>query len=280
MEYDMTKRNHNHFATLGEMVEFAKREPTCPTHLQGSRDRDGGTGLHSHSWTWGTDFDGAVKLAETGYPDGQKITLLAEKISAKLQSEVTVRDSMVYDTSGSYVDVGAFMSGEPECMVEFVQEEKPRSKVISIGVDMCYNGGIKAKTIELRGAVIVALIDALEQFEYRCEVTLYAGTGYSSKGGPKWQTSATIKRAGDTLDRDSMAYAISHPAFYRRIIFGAWDGSPWRVDMGYGYSACMTPLYKDDTDVKMDCPQSNDWTESNATQRIIDAAKECGVSFD
>jgi len=271
-------KNHMHFDTLGEMVEFAKKKPTCSVNLQGSRDRGGGTG-RDHSWTWGVEFDGAVSLAETGYPDGKKITLLAEKISAKLQSEITVHDSTVYDTSGSYVDVGAYMSGEPECMVEFVQTDRPHCKVISIGVDMCYHGGITAKTIAMRGAVIVALIDALEQFNYRCEVTIYAGTGWQDSGDPKYQNSVTIKRAGDALDRDSMAYTISHPAFFRRIIFGAWDNSPWRKAMGYGYSGVQTPLYEDDTDVKMNCPQDNDWTESNATQRIIDAAKECGVSF-
>lgn len=106
-------------------------------------------------------LEGNVERTEmfAGLLDGVKSLIYEEK------------RSMARDVSGEILDVGAFLSGEPECFIRPMP--KPEKPVVRIAVDMCMDCKQIAKCINLRGTAIVALIDELQNMGHIVEVTTF-----------------------------------------------------------------------------------------------------------
>lgn len=88
-------------------------------------------------------------------------------------------NSKTYDVQGSYIDIGAYMSGTPECMVDF-STSLSKGGYASIYVNISERGGICNEEIAHKGLMVGALIDMLEHQGVRCSV--YACTYALLKG--------------------------------------------------------------------------------------------------
>lgn len=83
---------------------------------------------------------------------------LVDKVSSMLHTDMP---SLTHDVQGEMIDVGAYLSGEPECFIRKLP--RPAPKCIPITVDMSFVWRTNAKIIENRAAAIVALVDEMQR---------------------------------------------------------------------------------------------------------------------
>lgn len=231
-----------------------------------------GKSSHKHntmpSWTFGVDFDAAVKLAQHGWPEGAaEAKRLLDTVAVPPITDY--HSTTTNDVTGSYVDVGEYVQGTPECMVNF-QEDKRNVRFVRIIVGGFFSAFIEDSIIMARGVCIAAIIDALESRGIRCEVehriTINEGL---------WTAATTIKRYTDPLNLDTIAFALAHPAMYRRLNFAVQElesedmQRKYRLaDYGaYGHKAQIT---EPGALIFQSLFMSDDWSIENAAKRIND----------
>lgn len=194
---------------MGALVAEAQKE-------LGGGNRASRTG--SQKFTHTTSFDHAVELATNGWPEGAaRVRRLAKELRLKMPMQPM--QSTYYDIAGSYVDVGRYLEGEPECMVDF-REEPTKRHTFRVGFNVCVNGGVDAREIEANGAALCVLIDRLESIGVRVEVTAF------DQCAPVCVLATTVKECDQPLDLDRVTFALAHPSFLRRLGFGWRDGRP------------------------------------------------------
>lgn len=225
---------HVRFGSWGEFMAQV-RQPQ-------SRDVAGHSeteGESNRRWTWTENYDEALHLAVAGWAEGfKRVTVKAEAI-ARATGKLTMDPRLA--EAGDEVDVGMFLSGDPECMIEYPLEAR-RAPVVKIVVSVSFSSGVEAESIYNRGAAVVAAIDALEGDGVRVEVELDHSVGAS---GFTVRRRVVVKRGEEPLDRDKLAFALCHPSTLRRLFFRLYEQRGedyWRKCGGMTYGAPVDPL--------------------------------------
>lgn len=128
--------------------------------------------------------------------------------------------SLTLQTEGAYPDVSAYLSGDSECMVAYVESPTDSPKYCHICVDVAATANVSAKTMFKRGELILSFIDALEaqgirtRLEVCCNVSDYPFIQ---------RTLVSLKDYAEPIDEGLICFALGHPAMFRRIFFGVAD---------------------------------------------------------
>lgn len=189
----------------------------------------------SERWDLNCGFAGALKLARDGWPEGRKtISEISEKLDS-LVGETIRKADIQWEVTGDFVDIGRYLTGEPECMGQFTEIELPSTgKIVRVMVNLSASAGIDSHDMVKRGAAAVALIDALESCGRQCELFIVSAQT-STYGNGTHETIVPVKRAGEHMELDRLAFTLAHPANYRRLFFAAWEheSSALRDNIGY-----------------------------------------------
>lgn len=207
-------RDIDRFGSWGEFVQCAVER----------RDPRKASTNYMESFSQTKSWDEALGLALGGWGEIRpEVDALVDKIDADIAPRLQPAFQSYFDVSGGMVDVGRFLDGEPECMVEtrLVEIAKP-GKVIGILINGAFNCYTHASEIKKRGVAIVALIDSLEKLQHSTEIDIEI----SLREG--MTVVIRVKNAADSLDIDMLMFAIAHPAAYRRIFFAYLEGHPIR----------------------------------------------------
>jgi hypothetical protein len=201
------------------------------------------------NWSGGLTWEEAKRTALSGWADGMKeIEKYQAKISPIIAQKV-LRPLQIYSQVGYCVDVGAFLANEPECFIsrEFEERNYP-GRVYKVVCSISFSAAIQPATIIQRGAMICALIDAIEYAGHRAEVfcnqavsaNSYDRTGKNKASG--WlEISTTVKKANQPLEMTDLAFCLAHPSMLRRIMFSVAEVEGWSdVVHNYGYPAEAT----------------------------------------
>ena len=166
-----------------------------------------------------SSFDEAAKLAREGWRDGvAKVQEIRATIAQAVQSIVSRRaDSIGYDVFGEYVDVGLFLTGEPECFGVRVCDDSISNGVVRINVNIAVSGIVSHRAIFARGAAAIAAIDVIEASGRRVEV--YGVDGSLTYDKRIHETLVLLKSASQPLDIDRLVFALCHPSCLRRLCF-------------------------------------------------------------
>jgi hypothetical protein len=201
------------------------------------------------NWSGGLTWEEAKRMAKSGWADGMKEI---EKYQAKISpivAQKVLRPIQIYAQTGYTVDVGAFLANEPECFItrEFEARNYP-GKVYKVVCSISFSAAIKPETIIQRGAMICALIDAIEYAGHRAEVicndamsaNTYDRTGKNKASG--WlEISTVVKKANQPLEMTDLAFCLAHPSMLRRIMFSVAEIEGWSdFAHNYGYPAEAT----------------------------------------
>lgn len=108
--------------------------------------------------TWDEAMDQALHGEAKRASDFSKVV---EEIQSRMETEFP---RLTHDVTGPILDVGAFVSGEPECFMR--RSPKPAPRSVPVYVDMGFSGGTSAQTIQTRAAAITALVDELQTMGY------------------------------------------------------------------------------------------------------------------
>lgn len=173
---------------------------------QGSECTDGG----STSFYQSRDLPEALRLAREGWPEGlAQIKAMTARLDAKIGRAVG-RPEPVHDVIGECADVGAFIAGAPEDMIDFRPADEAR--IVRLVCNVTTSAFIDTATIMRRGAIACALADAIERAGMRAEIVAAFRSEY-------FTCTVVIKRADEPLNLDRAVFALAHPSMQRRLMF-------------------------------------------------------------
>lgn len=232
-----------YFDDLSSFWRYAMQDSTA--YRKSSRDN------HSLQWSGGLTWEEAKQMAISGWRDGMKEI---EKYRAQILpiiAEKVLRPLQIYAIAGYTVDVGSFLANEPECFIAREYEEKNYpGRIYKIVCSISFSAAISPETIIQRGAMICALIDAIEFAGHRAEVicndAMSAGDyGEYRQGKNKergwFETSVTVKKSTQPLEMTDLAFCLAHPAMLRKIMFSVCELNGWSdFANNYGYPAEAT----------------------------------------
>lgn len=154
----------------------------------------------------------SLKLARYGIKKQSKIERIVT--SMNLLEKVKTKGFGMSE-HGLFVDIGSYLSGEPECWVTEQFNYKPK-KVVKILISISYPWYYNEKQVENRGAGIISLIQMLKKQGYIVKVNLYESSIYNGK-----QYTCFLKIPTNPLDIQSLSYALCSSTLLRRFMF-AW----------------------------------------------------------
>jgi len=218
------------FDSPAEMLAYAETRSLQFGLLSSRRDGPGGTG--------GVDWNGTVALVRRGWPEGAaRVRKLADALYERIKPTAPTWMQAAHDVTGAFVDVGVYVTGQPECMMQFVETEAPNPKPVNLVVSCSCSGGTGGDVIVNRGAAILAAAEALEQ--RGCCVSIDV-ENTTTRDGLYLTLRTRLKRPGEPMDTDALAFALMHPAFLRRLVWAAKESLEdrwarvWALDGCYG----------------------------------------------
>ncbi len=135
----------------------------------------------------------------------------------------TEKTAMTHDVTGEILDIGAYLSGEPECFMR--RNPRPDKPVVRVAVDMAFSAGNTSERINRRGAAIVALIDELQNMGFYTEVRVLSRVSFRKKS----PVSVKCLVRCDPVDVDSFATMCSS-SYLRRFVISVYEvyyGEDW-----------------------------------------------------
>ena len=218
-----------YFEDLSEFWKYSLQDSQART--KSSRDDD------KLQWSGGLTWEQAKQMAVSGWREGmQEIDRYRAKI-VPIVTEKVLRPKQIYSVAGYNVDVGSFMANEPECFLSREYEERNYpGQIYKIVASISFSWDIKPETIIQRGAMICALIDAIEFAGHRAEVicnwAVSAGSYDNDRQGKNkergWlEVSVTVKKVSQPLEMSDLAFCLAHPAMLRRIMFSVAELEGW-----------------------------------------------------
>jgi hypothetical protein len=218
--------------TRSKWSDIAWQEFEVDTNFEWAGTRNMQDALHKLRYGW-------EEMAELMHLDGA-----ARMVQRPIEGEFDI----VRDTSGGTVDMGAYVSGVPENMLNFVSAPRPR-RTVNLLYNVSATGGADTSYLKERGMQVTAICDYLERSGYRVRVDVAdSAYGYSSsrKGPAKcssWNLTFCAKDYTEQLDFGRIGFMLGSPAMLRRIFFGIESASStWREDFNshFGY---VTPIH-------------------------------------
>jgi hypothetical protein len=167
----------------------------------------------SESWDLNTSFSEASDLALVGWQEkAEELWRYVKALAPKTDTGIAER----FDVSGGAVDVGRFLSGEPECML--TQTVTPLSAV-KIMVNISASAGIDARLLFNRGIALAAIIHSLQSSGRSVSLSVGESVQSSSYTQDIHNTVIELQRFGEYINPGRLAFWVAHPAALRRCIF-------------------------------------------------------------
>lgn len=214
------------------------------------------------AWFQTDSWEQAMDYAKNGWQAG--IDALAAEADLAVQGNTEVRHEIV----GSTVDVGAFLSGSPECMVQFVDmQERDREELIvytQLGYNMDTDGDEALKFSK-------KLLGELVQLNRYYSLKLVGVFSSHQSRGIRSEEFITIKDTYQNFVLNNVAFSY-HPSFFRRLWFKFIETKDYR-NSGYGRSI-------DGDEFKTTCEKYHAETNPRAKSIIIPSVANIGLKWE
>jgi len=219
----------------------------------------------------------AEALVTTGWAEGAaKVAARREGFGAFLAAAKSAKSRRFgYDVVGDYIDVGRYMTGEPETFgTEFEDGESNNGRIVSIRLNSCVSGSVSADSIIARGVTTLVAVDLLEACGIRCEVILA-----QAAERPAVDHNIVVKSPGEQVDVDRLAFWLAHPSAFRRFGFRAFSiegASVYNCGVGkmsdYGQRKGVVELDSVKTATGL--------SDRELKRNVLEIAKSCGLQFE
>ncbi|MCS6904155.1 MAG: hypothetical protein RML72_03200 [Bacteroidia bacterium] len=267
------------FENLGDFWKYAMQESNA--YNKCSR-------TDVSAWSGNVTWEEAKILALHGWKEGMKEI---EKYRAKISPLITpkvMRPQPVYSHAGYVVDIGYFLANQPECFIhKQLEEKKEPGRIIKVVCSVSFSADISPETIIQRGAMICALVEAIEYAGDRAEVicnnaTSIDGTKEHREGQKKeegwFEISVVVKKANQPLEMTDLAFCLAHPAMLRKMIFSVKELEGWAdfTRGGYGYPSAAT----DKGDIYIEEIFSGTVSDNQAIDWVLSQLENLGIKIE
>ena len=209
------------YDSVGEFM--AQANSAKQRHTSVSTDRP--------EWFGTASLEQAIGLVQEGWDTRPDLSKLSSDIESHTSSEVATLN-LEHQVQGAYVDVGAYLEGVPECMVQFV--EQPEPKVVKLAFNISTSGSMSRDAFANRGAVTLAICNKLQMAGYSVEIIAYECC--QNRVGSKHFVSWVLKSSAQPFDEGSLAFWCCHPSALRRIHFLYCESMDEKVRREFDYN--------------------------------------------
>ena len=221
-------------SSLADAARFAGENPN-PKSSAKTTDNE---------WSGTPSLASAVKLATDGWHDVRpKVQEMFNQLESQLSLAMDEQFSIRYDFAGDSVDMGRYVSGDPECMMDYVTEPQARmGRVVRVLVAGIASAYVTPEQIQARGVAVCALIDVLHKLGVGIELWTEQCYNRPKGNGDKYSMLVKLHDSQDMIDIDDIMFAIAHPSMLRRIGFGGVEQMQWAneyTNSGYGTPSDM-----------------------------------------
>ena len=187
-------------------------------------------------------MDEALELARYGWEEGRQH--LRQAVGRIALDQLVGRRPIVesrLDFAGDEVDIGAYLHGEPEHMVDYQVRQDTHGKQAMMYVNASVASRVSSERIMQRGGALYAAIEALRTEGYSLGLTMVDSTK-NNRFSHYTEYQIPVVQPGEYLDIDTAAFCLAHPAFLRRGVFALneHESNDIRYAMGFmvggGYS--------------------------------------------
>jgi hypothetical protein len=148
------------------------------------------------------------------------------------------RLEMVPDVCGQFWDVGAYLSGNPECMGDFVEVEANNYKTIVI--DATTPAKMPARKLAAKCKAVFEAVGGLEVSGTRCKVIIRAGV-YNKKGNHIQVVELMVKDFEETLIPSYHGLILGNLSTVRGVIYSYMSLYNTRPNLGYAMPTQAQP---------------------------------------
>lgn len=121
-----------------------------------------------------------------------------------------------YAVAGGSVDIGKFLTGEPECMIDFQTEDAV--KFVTLSADITESAGCPNNVFKRKAIAIACLVDQLENNGFRVKLNVVLNENFVRSGWGRLVGIVTIKDYHQKLSIAQITGCVSQ-GFYRRLMF-------------------------------------------------------------
>jgi len=205
----MNKIIRNDF-TYSEFLEYV-------TTTQGLEDNWNGSEEWSRDFTLTNSFKEAVDLAKYGWDSWLK---MLEDIDLIV---VNWNLSTEFAIDWATVDVARYVNGQPDCMINFIDEIEREKPQITIYVPISYQGWVNSKTAsKYLISALKVIVKKMQTHDVKVYWVIETRLEHDDLVVVK------LKDFGQQLVLNNFAFAF-HPSFFRRLWFRYLETKPyWR----------------------------------------------------
>lgn len=268
------KRNHiESFDSLYSMAKYAVANKSPES-----------SEMNDYSFTQTDSLVDAGDLALHGWNECRPdVDTLLSDLQDRINDVMSDNYVVHHDVAGAEVNMGLFMSGEPECMMQFVSEPEARmGRVVKVLINGVTNASTPKENIIKRGVAVLALVNTLHLMGVGIELWFESSiTGTDDK---TYSTTCKLHDSNQPLDIDNVMFALAHPSMLRRLVFSVQEQSKFqrqqRATRGGGYGSCA-PLALNkvmDFDVTVERLQYTDSIVTSPLEWIVDKVTGLGLT--
>jgi hypothetical protein len=242
---------------------------------------------HRNEWQGTDSYDEAEQLALNGWSEGVgRIVDFSERLSEQVSRRLPAHGMDLWEEGGE-IDVASYLDGQRACMWTWAEQDNKRP-VVTVTVNVTARSSITTEEYTVGGALVAALVDALESSGKRVELDIMNSV---ESVGDSWDTtnltiSANVKRPEEALDLGAIAYAVAHPSMLRRTVFAIKERAPreWTRQFkfykggGYGSVAEAPKELRGDIHVRLDdigrlgVKEGYDWLIKNLQEQGVEVS--------
>lgn len=231
-EYDGCTMHLRQLDSISEMIDAMQ-------HASEQQEQSGlrAASLKIDEWRWSDTktMDEALELARYGWEEGRQH--LRQAVGRIALDQLVGRRPIVesrLDFAGDEVDIGAYLHGEPEHMVDYQVRQDTHGKQAMMYVNASMASRVSSERIMQRGGALYAAIEALRTEGYSLGLTMVDST-QNNRFSHYTEYQIPVVRPGGYLDIDTAAFCLAHPAFLRRGVFALNEHEPndLRYSMGF-----------------------------------------------
>ena len=233
-EYDGRTMHLRQLDSISEMIDAMQ-------HASEQQEQSGlrATSLKIDEWWWsGTKtMDEALELARYGWEEGRQH--LRQAVGRIALDQLVGRRPIVesrLDFAGDEVDIGAYLHGEPEHMVDYQVRQDTHGKQAMMYVNASVASNVSSERIMQRGGALYAAIEALRTEGYSLGLTMVDSTK-NNRFSHYAEYQIPVVRPGEYLDIDTAAFCLAHPAFSRRGVLALNEHEPNDIRYAMGFMA-------------------------------------------
>lgn len=231
-EYDGCTMHLRQLDSISEMIDAMQ-------HASEQQEQSGlrAASLKIDEWRWSDTktMDEALELARYGWEEGRQH--LRQAVGRIALDQLVGRRPIVesrLDFAGDEVDIGAYLHGEPEHMVDYQVRQDTHGKQVMMYVNTSMASRVSSERIMQRGGALYAAIEALRTEGYSLGLTMVDSTQNNSFSHYA-EYQIPVVQPGEYLDIDTAAFCLAHPAFLRRGVFALneHESNDLRYSMGF-----------------------------------------------